>query len=85
MRHASVISTLMEVLLSTGAFGFAGETIRLASGEWPPYQSAAFKHAGVVKRNKHLIRLFNRGLQQLKSTEKLDQYMAESRRGDYRP
>ncbi len=28
----------------------AEETIRLASGEWPPYQSQHLKHAGVVSR-----------------------------------
>ena len=28
----------------------AEETIRLASGEWPPYQSQSLEHAGVVSR-----------------------------------
>lgn len=37
-----------------------------------------------LEKNKRLIVLFNRGLRQLKETGKYDQYILESRRGEYR-
>ena len=36
-----------------------------------------------IKRNERLIRLFNKGLKQLKDSEKYDKYFEESRNGDY--
>ncbi len=42
---------LAIIYLSLRPFpGKAEETIRLASGEWPPYQSQYLKHAGVISR-----------------------------------
>lgn len=37
-------------LLTLVTAGYTEETVRLASGEWPPYQSKELKHAGVVSR-----------------------------------
>ncbi len=36
-----------------------------------------------IPRNKRLIEVFNKGLKQLKESGKLDQYIEESRRGEY--
>lgn len=37
-----------------------------------------------IERNKHLIELFNKGLKQLKASGKYEQYITESRRGEYK-
>jgi len=37
-----------------------------------------------VEKNKRLIKLFNNGLKRLKESGKLDEYIAASRRGDYK-
>ncbi len=36
-----------------------------------------------VEKNRHLIVVFNKGLKRLRKSGKLDQYLAESRRGEY--
>jgi len=38
------------ILFGISATGNAEETIRLASGEWPPYQSENLRHCGVASR-----------------------------------
>ncbi|MCP4353585.1 MAG: amino acid ABC transporter substrate-binding protein [Desulfobacterales bacterium] len=37
-----------------------------------------------VEKNRQMLELFNKGLKQLKQSGKADQYLTESRRGDYR-
>ncbi len=36
-----------------------------------------------IERNKHMLKLFNKGLKRLKESGKYDQYLEESRRGEY--
>jgi polar amino acid transport system substrate-binding protein len=37
-----------------------------------------------IKRNKRMMELFNKGLKRLKASGKVEQYLAESRRGEYK-
>ena len=36
-----------------------------------------------IERNQHMLRLFNNGLKRIREDGKIDQYIAESRRGEY--
>lgn len=49
IRFLSGLLVICSLLAIVNA-GYAEETVRLASGEWPPYQSKDLKHAGVVSR-----------------------------------
>lgn len=65
---------------------------------FPPDQAELFTHhpkplradphhlllSKKAERNKQMIELFNEGLKRLKESGKFDQYIAESRRGEYR-
>ncbi|MBU6954981.1 ABC transporter substrate-binding protein [Hahella sp. HN01] len=48
-RHWAAVSVIALTLSSSAALTFAaGVTVRLANGEWPPYQSKTLKHDGVA-------------------------------------
>ncbi len=49
MKIAKALSVLFAVVFVATQV-LAAETIRLASGEWVPYQSKSLKHSGVVSR-----------------------------------
>jgi len=51
-KMMKIVKILLVVLFvcSSVTSGSAEETIRLASGEWPPYQSEELKYAGVASR-----------------------------------
>jgi len=36
-----------------------------------------------IERNKHMLKLFNKGLKRLKESGKYNQFLEESRRGEY--
>jgi len=49
MKIATAFS-LLFALFCVATQVLAGETIRLANGEWVPYQSKSLKHCGAVSR-----------------------------------
>lgn len=50
MKKLVVRILWIVVFLSFSTGSFAGESIRLASGEWPPFFSEELKHYGVISR-----------------------------------
>ena len=48
MRKVGII--IIGFILWGQSFGFAGETVRLANGEWAPYYSQNLKHYGIGSR-----------------------------------
>lgn len=49
MKSIRTLTVILFLILVT-VNGYSEETIRLASGEWAPYQSKNLKHAGYVSR-----------------------------------
>lgn len=64
---------------------FPSETVELFAHHPTPFgkHSEQLLLSKKIKRNKRLIEVFNKGLQRLKDSGKYEQYLEESRRGDY--
>ncbi len=64
---------------------FTPEQVKLFAYHLKPVKAAPHHilFSKKVERNKKMCELFNKGLKRLKETGKIDQYLAESRRGEY--
>jgi len=65
---------------------FPPNQVKLVTYHPKPYREKAIYHlvfSKKIKRSKRMVEVFNQGLKQLKNSGKYDQYIEESRRGEY--